>query len=69
MLRLSVAPWTVAWQAPLSMRFFRQEYWNGVPFPTPEDPYNPGIKFTSLASPELAGGFFTSSAPGKPIKI
>ena len=68
MLRLSMAPWTVAWQAPLSMKFFRQEYWSGVPFPPPGDPSNPGIKSTSLASPELAGGFFTTSGPGRPIK-
>jgi len=69
MLRLSMAPWTVAWQAPLSMKFFRQEYWSEVPFPSPGDPSNPGIKSTSLESPELAGGFFTTSEPGRPIKI
>ena len=62
-LRLSMAPRTVAWQAPLSMKFFRQEYWSGVTFPTPGDPSNPGIKSASLASPELAGGFFTTNAP------
>ena len=37
-------PWTVACQAPLSMGFSRQEYWSGLPFPSPEDPPNPGIK-------------------------
>ena len=36
--------WTVAHKAPLSMEFSRQEYWNGLPFPTPEDPPNPGIE-------------------------
>ena len=37
-------PWTVACQTPLSMGFFRQEYWSGLPFPSPEDLPNPGIK-------------------------
>ena len=37
-------PWTVARQAPLSMGFSRQEYWNGLPFPSPEDLPNPGIE-------------------------
>ena len=49
-------PWTVACQAPLSMGFFRQEYWNGLPFPSPRDHPDPGIEPTS---PALAGGFFT----------
>ena len=57
----SATPWTVACQAPLSMEFSRQESWNGLPFPSPEDLPNPGIKPTSLASPVLAGGFFTTS--------
>ena len=39
-----VAPWTVAHQAPLSMGFSRQEYWSGLPFPSPEDLPDPGIK-------------------------
>ena len=39
-----VTPWTVACQTPLSMEFSRQEYWSGLPFPTPGDPPNPGIK-------------------------
>ena len=42
-------PWTVACQAPLSMGFPRQEYWNGLPFLSPGDLPNPGIKFLSLA--------------------
>ena len=37
-------PCTVAWQAPLSMRFCRQEYWSGLPFPSPRDLSNPGIE-------------------------
>ena len=37
-------PWTVAYQAPQSMKFSRQEYWSGLPFPSPEDLPNPGIE-------------------------
>ena len=42
--------------------FPRKEYWSGLPFPSPGDLLNPGIKPTSLMSPALAGGFFTTSA-------
>ena len=56
--------WTVARQAPLSMRFPRQEYWSGLPFPTPEDLSKPGIEPESLG---LAGKFFTTEPPGKHI--
>ena len=63
---LFVTPWTVACQAPLSMGFPRQEYWNGLPFLPPGDLLDPGIKPTSPASPALAGGFFTTAPPGKP---
>ena len=59
-----VTPWTVAYQAPLSMGFSRQEYWSGLPFPPPEDIPNPGIK---PVSPALAGRFFTAEPPGKPF--
>ena len=55
-------PWAVALQASLSMEFSRQEHWNGLPVPPPGDLPNPGIKPVSLASPALAGGFFTTSA-------
>ena len=54
-VRLFVTPWTVAHQAPRSRGFSRQEYWSGLPFPTP------GVKPESLSSPALAGGFFTTS--------
>ena len=60
-VRLCVTPWTVAHQAPLSMGFSRQEYWKGLPFPSPGDLPNPGIEPTSLTSPTLAGRFFTTS--------
>ena len=59
MLRLFATPWTIALQAPLSMEFPRQEYWRGLPFPPPENLPDPGMESTSLASPALAGGFFT----------
>ena len=57
----SAIPWTVARQAPLSMGFSRQEYWNGLPFPPPGNLHNPGTKPMSLMSPALAGGFLTNS--------
>ena len=63
---LFVSPWTVAHQAPLPMEFSRQEYWGGVPFLTPGDLPNPGVESASLASPALAGGFFTTSNPREP---
>ena len=58
---LFVTPWTVARQAPLSMGFSRQEYWNGLQFPSPEDLPNPGIEPAPLVSPALAGVFFITS--------
>ena len=60
-VRFFVTPWTVAHQAPLSIGFSRQEYWSGLPFPTPGDLPDPGIKPTSLRSPALAGRFFTTN--------
>ena len=57
---------TIASQASLSMEFFRQEYWSGLPFPTPGDPPDPGIEPASLVSPELTGGSFTVAPLGKP---
>jgi len=63
----SVTPWTTAHQAPLSMRFPRQEYWSGLPFPSPGDLPNPGIKPASLGSTVLASRFFTTDPSGKPL--
>ena len=60
--QLFEAPWTVACQALLSWEFSRQEYWSRLPFPTPGDLLNPGIKLASPMSPALAGVFFTTSA-------
>ena len=62
-VQLFATPWTVDCQAPLSW----QEYQSGLPFPTPGDLPNPGIKPISLASPALAGGFFTTVPAGKPL--
>ena len=53
-------------QAPLSMGFSRQEDWNRLTFPSPGDLPDPGIEPTSLVSPALAGGFFTTEPAGKP---
>ena len=49
-------------QVPLSMEFSRQEYWSELPFPPPRDLPDPGSEPSSLASPALAGRFFTTSA-------
>ena len=65
----SETPWTVACQAPLSMEFSRQEYWSGLPFPSPGDLSNPGIKPTSFVSLALADRFFTTLPPGKPLPL
>ena len=61
-VRLTVTPWTVAHQTALSKGFSRQEYWSVLLFPSPGDLPNPGIETASLASPALAGRFFTTSA-------
>ena len=55
--------WTVTHRAPLSMEFSRQEYRSRLPYPTPKDLLDPGIK---RASPALAGVFFTTEPPGEP---
>ena len=57
----SAIPRTVAHQAPLSMGFSRQEYWSGLPFPSPGDLPDPGIE---AGFPALTGGFFTTEPPG-----
>ena len=56
-----VTLWTVAHHAPLSLGFSRQEYWSGLPFPNPWNFPDPGIEPTSLTSPALANGFFTTN--------
>ena len=63
-VRLFATPWTVAYQAPPSMGFSRQEYWSGLPFPSPGDLPDPGIK---PGSPALQADALTSQPPGKPF--
>ena len=63
-VRVFETPWTLVCQAPLSMGFPRQEYWSGLPFPTPGDLPDPRIESASLASSTLAEGFFTTVPPG-----
>ena len=65
-LRLFATPWTVACQAPLSTGFSRQEYWSGLPFPSPEGLPDPGIE---PGSPALEADALTSEPPGKPDQI
>ena len=60
-VRLFATPWTVAYQASLSMGFSRQEYWIGLPFPSPGDLPDPGIE---PRSPALEAGTLTSEPPG-----
>ena len=62
---LFATPGTVAGQAPLPVGFSRQEYWSGLPFPSPGHLPNPGIEPMSLLSPALADGLFTTSATGE----
>ena len=62
-LCLTATPWTVAHQAPPSMGFSRQEYWCGLPFPSPGDLPDPGIE---PRSPALQADTLTSEPPGKP---
>ena len=66
-VQLFVALWAVAYQAPLPIKYSRQEYWSGVTFPPPGDLPNPGIEPMSPASPTLAGEFFTTEPPEKPL--
>ena len=59
-VRLFATPWSVAYQAPLSMGFSRQEYWSGLPFPSPGDLPDPGIE---PGSPALQADTLTSELP------
>ena len=62
-VQLFATPWTVAYQASPSMGFSRQEYWSGLPFPSPGDLPNPGIE---PGFPALVADALTSELPGKP---
>ena len=61
-VRLFATPWTVAYQASPSMGFSRQEYWSGLPFPSPGDLPNPGIEPRSLA-------LQTDTLPSEPFSL
>ena len=66
-VQLFATPWAVAYQAPSSMGFSRQEYWSGLPFPSPGDLPNPGIE---LVLPHCGQTLFlTSEPPGKPMRL
>ena len=62
-VQLFVIPWTIDYQDPQSMEFSRPEYWSGLPFPSPVDLPNPGIK---PGSPALQADALLSESPGKP---
>ena len=62
-----MAPWIVAQQAPLPMEFSRQEYWNGLPFPPPEDLPDTGTEQMFPVSPALQVDSLPTESPGKPI--
>ena len=65
-VRLFATPWAVAYQAPPSVGFSRQEYWSGLPFPSPGDLPNPGIQ---PRDPALLTDTLPSKPPGKPYVI
>ena len=71
-VRLFATPWTVAHQAPLSMEFSRQEYWRGLPFPSPGNLPDPGIDLPDPGiepgSPALQADTLPSELPGNPWK-
>ena len=65
-VRLFATPWTVAYQAPLSMGFSRQEYWSELPFPSPGDLPDPGIE---PRSPALQVDSLSLVPPGKLYRV
>ena len=65
-VRLFATPWTIDYQAPPSMGFSRQEYWSGLPFPSPKDLPNPRIE---PGSPALQADALSSEPPEKPLFI
>ena len=69
-VRLFATPWTVSYQAPLSMGFSGQEYWSGLPFPFPGDLPDPGIKpgFPTLEADALTSEYVYVS-PSLPISL
>ena len=67
-VQLFATPWTVACQAPPSLGFSRQEYWSGLPFPSPGDLPHPEIEPMSLVSPALQADSLPAEQLGKPLK-
>ena len=65
-VRLFATLWTIAHQAPPSVGFSRQEYWSGLPFPSPGNLPDPGIEPRSAA---MQAGTLTSEPPGKPHQV
>ena len=65
-IRLFVTPWTAPCQTPVSVAYSRQEYWSGLPFPSPGDLLYQVIESVSSA---LAGKLFTTESPGKPVNV
>ena len=65
-VQLFAIPWTVAYQAPLSMEFSRQKYWSGLPFPSPGDLPDPGIE---PGSPTLQADALPSEHQGSHFKV
>ena len=65
-VQLFATPWTVAYQVPSSVGFSRQEYWSGLPFPSPEDLPHPGIE---PRSPALQADALSSEPPGKQVNL
>ena len=63
-VRLFATPWTIAYKAPLSLEFSRQEYWSGLPFPSPGDLPHPGIE---PRYPTLKADTLPSEPPGKSL--
>ena len=65
-VRLFATPWTVAYKGPLSMEFSRQEYWSGLPFPSPGDLPDPGIE---PKSPALRADALPSEPPRQSLSL
>ena len=65
----SATAWTVAHQASLSMGFFKQEYWSGLPFPSPGHLPSPRMEPASYASPVLQADSLSTEPSGKPDSL
>ena len=68
-IQLFVTPWTIAYHASLFMEFLKQEYWSGLPFPSPGDLPDPGIEPVSPVPPALQEGSLPAEPLGKPLYL